>query len=697
MKKALTFFNLLIGARRESFYLRTLLLFVLVIVCSCTTDRTEDVKNSEPLLGMGYGISNSTFFVNNLKNARDYYVDTLGFDMPNVDKFKKGHLDGAITTSINFPGMTSIEFLSIEDSLIANNAPLYITDFLAKHQGIQKYSLSSSSVDTTHSWLTDQGFKMDSVQSYRKSANPAKGWSRDIGGSQERSLDFVGEPSYLPNFEEQINSDYRKVQKMWKTYYAFNRSFSNHPNGVVGIAALQIAVDTLDNARERFKKMGLMEVGDKKSKNTAKFKVKRQQELELKTPISDDDEVSKFLSERGTGVFAIRFEVSNIDSTYHFLASKLPTKAFFLDSIKGCITVLREYAQGVQLEFINEPKEQALMAQELKIGGKLDSVASNKAAGMYQKYCALCHGENREGYVADDAPSLRSHSLLGTSKSNNFMRYTIQYGRSNTAMAGYLDAQGGPMEYIEIELLLQWLYETSGVEEPIEIFRDPVLGDVTLGSEVYSKNCAVCHGSNGEGVSAPALGNPMLLATATDEFLKYAISEGRDGTPMIAYKDILSEDEINGVTAFLRSRASGWDVPNTESVVVPNPENYVLNPEGKAPNFDLREGLYVSSKQVYEAMQDSTRMIILDARSEVAWRQTHIPGSIPVPYYKEPEEFVDDLPNDDTWIVAYCACPHAASGRVINSLRRNGYKNTAIIDEGVLVWAQLGYPIRNGQ
>ncbi len=189
----------------------------------------------------------------------------------------------------------------------------------------------------------------------------------------------------------------------------------------------------------------------------------------------------------------------------------------------------------------------------------------------------------------------------------------------------------------------------------------------------------------------------MLLATATDEFLRYAISEGRDGTPMIAYKDSLSVDEINGVTAFLRSRASGWNIPNTESVTVPTPDNYVLNPDGKAPDFDLREGLYVSSKQVYEAMQDSTRMIILDARSEVAWRQTHIPGSIPVPYYKEPEEFVDDLPNDGTWIVAYCACPHAASGRVINSLRRYGYKNTAIIDEGVLVWAQLGYPTKNGQ
>ena len=120
----------------------------------------------------------------------------------------------------------------------------------------------------------------------------------------------------------------------------------------------------------------------------------------------------------------------------------------------------------------------------------------------------------------------------------------------------------------------------------------------------------------------------MLLATATDEFLKYAITEGRDSTPMIAFKDILSEDEINGVTAFLRSRASGWNVPKTDSITLPTPDEYVLNPEGKRPDFKLRDGFYLSSKQVFEAMKNSTRMVILDARSKVAWRQTHIPGAV---------------------------------------------------------------------
>jgi mono/diheme cytochrome c family protein/rhodanese-related sulfurtransferase len=366
-----------------------------------------------------------------------------------------------------------------------------------------------------------------------------------------------------------------------------------------------------------------------------------------------------------------------------------------LDSAQR-LMVFSDYAKGVQLEFIQEPQEQGAMALRLRPDAPLDSTATLHASQLYAKYCALCHGDDRQGYTADNAPSLRSNSLLATSKGTNFMRYTIQYGREGTAMAGYRDLQGGPLEYIEIELLLKWLYEKAGVEEGIELSREPIKGDIALGEKLYDTNCSVCHGKEGEGISAPALGNSMLLATATDHFLRYAIAEGRDGTPMAAFKERLSAEEIDGITAFLRSRAAGWDIPEKDTVSIPKPENYILNPDSKSPKFTLREGKYLPAEQLMKALQDSLRIVILDARSEVAWRQMHIPGSIPVPYYEEPETFVNTIPNDSTWVVAYCACPHAASGKVMNTLRRNGFKNTAILDEGILVWGQLGYPVQNG-
>ena len=149
MQKLLTLFNLKKNMKSSSFVFKIQSLILLVVISSCTTDQSDYTKMNYKLLSDGNGLNKSTFLVKNLKETRDYFADTLGFDIPKVDKFRKGLLDGTITTRINFPGMTSIEFLSIEDSLIVDSPPAYISNFLTNHEGIQQYTLSSSSVDTT--------------------------------------------------------------------------------------------------------------------------------------------------------------------------------------------------------------------------------------------------------------------------------------------------------------------------------------------------------------------------------------------------------------------------------------------------------------------------------------------------------------------------------------------------------------------
>ncbi|MFT5885414.1 MAG: cbb3-type cytochrome c oxidase subunit III [Arcticibacterium sp.] len=653
-------------------------------------------NNEKPyLLGSGYGINSATLFVDDLDATRNYLRDTLGFTISN--KMEKGTFDGSIVSSISFADLSSLEILSLNDSISEEAKPPFISSFLKKQEGLRLYALSSSSTDSTSFWLKNKGFKMDSIQSLRTSDEEPKGWSWDDGSPQIRNLDFksTNPPAHLPRFVEYADFDYKAAQEEWKTYYSYGRRYQEHANGVVGTAAIRIAVKDMKTARTEFKKMGFAELETNDS--LSRYKLFRNQEIHLIAPKKPDDELSDFLASRGLAVFALRFEVINLDSTYKYLKERLPAKALIIEGLPKRLKVLKEYAHGVQMEFVEESEEQGAMAKMLRPDADLDSAAVQNAAGMFKKYCALCHGENREGYAADNAPSLSSHSLLATSKTSNFMRYTIQFGRAGTAMAGYLKREGGPLEYIEIEMIMQWLYQTSGVKQPIEVSREPVMGNISLGATIYAKNCSTCHGKNGEGISAPALGNPILLATATDHFLRYAISEGRDNTPMKAFKDILSNEEINAVTAFLRSRASGWNVPKPSTVTVPLPANYVLNPTAQVPKFTLREGLYVSAEQLFKSMKDSLKMVVLDARSEVAWRQSHIPGSIPVPYYEEPENFIEDIPNDSTQIVVYCACPHAASQKVVNTLKRNGFKNMAILDEGVLVWAQLGYPVENGK
>jgi mono/diheme cytochrome c family protein/rhodanese-related sulfurtransferase len=680
-------------------------LIVLVLAISSLLPACENQKsNHDSLLGLGLGISDATVVVSNLDSARLHYTEDLGFDIPKPEKYAKGIYQGSIGFSAFFPDMSALEFITLKDST-AKAKHSFIGSFLKKQEGVRLYDLSTSAAKNTLDWLNTRGFAIDSVQEGRGAAELPKGWDWDDGGPQWRqvSLNPKNPPAYLPGFMEYIGLPYQDYQKEKTSIYAMNRTYSNHPNGVVGMTALRIVVDNLKAARKEFKKMGLTELKDPKSPDVIRFQVSANQELQLITPQSPADSLSKFLTARGPGVYAMRFEVKKLKATRAFFSKKLPAQALRMGKSPERLIVLKEYAHGVQLEFVEEPKAQALLAQRYEIveGKKLNPVAKKHASVLYQKYCALCHGKDREGYAADNAPSLKSHSLMSVTKipaaNYNFLRYTIAYGRQGTAMAAYAKDQGGPLEHLDIDLLITWLREKSGVKKPVELSTYPVPGDVALGKKLYNKTCATCHGVKGEGVSAPALGNPMFLATASDAFLRYAIAEGRDSTPMRAFKNELKKEEIDALTAYIRSRASGWNAPGAVVIKEPLPKDYILNPKNKAPKFTLREGKYVPAEQVLKALQDKSRMVILDARSKAGWHQSHIPGAVPVPYYEEPDSFIKDMPKDKTWIVVYCACPHAASEKVVSTLRRLGYKNTAIIDEGILVWTNRGYPVQYGQ
>jgi cytochrome c oxidase cbb3-type subunit 3/ubiquinol-cytochrome c reductase cytochrome c subunit len=72
--------------------------------------------------------------------------------------------------------------------------------------------------------------------------------------------------------------------------------------------------------------------------------------------------------------------------------------------------------------------------------------------------------------------------------------------------------------------------------------------------------CAVCHGAEGEGYKADqatALAQQDFLASVSDEFLGFAIAEGRPGTPMSAWfvggGGPLPEADIRALIAFMRS------------------------------------------------------------------------------------------------------------------------------------------------
>jgi mono/diheme cytochrome c family protein len=90
---------------------------------------------------------------------------------------------------------------------------------------------------------------------------------------------------------------------------------------------------------------------------------------------------------------------------------------------------------------------------------------------------------------------------------------------------------------------------------------NPLGGDAaTEGAMVFHTNCEVCHGVQGHG-DGPA-GQSLepkpknladLQAVASDDYLFWRISEGKPGTSMVAWKGILTDEQIWQAVAFIHT------------------------------------------------------------------------------------------------------------------------------------------------
>jgi mono/diheme cytochrome c family protein/rhodanese-related sulfurtransferase len=272
------------------------------------------------------------------------------------------------------------------------------------------------------------------------------------------------------------------------------------------------------------------------------------------------------------------------------------------------------------------------------------------------------------------------------------LRVAIERGRPGTPMSAFGSAFGGPLATHLTDRIIAYLrsLDRSGA---LAVHEQVVEGDVERGLTTFRERCAACHGENGSGKTALTLDNPTFHTTASTGFIRYAIEPGRPGTPMPEFGSKLSPSEIDDLAVAIRS----WSrtVPASPAVAaLPSLESLILNPSGPQAKFQLREGRYVPATQLKDALALGSRIVILDARPVSDWHRGHIPGAHPTPFYDELDALVAALPRDGTWIVAYCACPHAASGKVMDARRDRGYANTAGLDEGIHVWEQRGLPMQ---
>ncbi len=197
-----------------------------------------------------------------------------------------------------------------------------------------------------------------------------------------------------------------------------------------------------------------------------------------------------------------------------------------------------------------EQKREARATFEAATRARQDPQAARWGRSRYAGVCATCHGRDGEGVIG---PSLNSpeFQLLA---SDQFLFDTITRGREGTAMGRYAHLGADDIGWLITHI-------RSFASAPAERRIDPdaeILGFESRGAETFARFCAQCHGAEGVGHIAPAVGNRDFLAAADDAFLKETISYGRGGSGMAGNlrgsggTAGLSERTINDIVVYLR-------------------------------------------------------------------------------------------------------------------------------------------------
>lgn len=200
-----------------------------------------------------------------------------------------------------------------------------------------------------------------------------------------------------------------------------------------------------------------------------------------------------------------------------------------------------------------------LGCQESSSGGGPEAADRPDGAKLYNTYCAACHGSNGDGGVGVplDLPDFQ----YGVD--DRFLKLTIRHGRPGRVMPAFTELSDAEVDAL-VEHLRSW-----APGRPIIPANGTITGNPERGKALFAQHCASCHGSRGEGgegtgvtfsrprdlpIIAPALNNSGFLTAASDQLIKAAIVNGREGTPMPSFrKKGLSDEQINDIVSYVRS------------------------------------------------------------------------------------------------------------------------------------------------
>jgi len=209
--------------------------------------------------------------------------------------------------------------------------------------------------------------------------------------------------------------------------------------------------------------------------------------------------------------------------------------------------------------------------QDAEAGQFTSSVAEGE--DLYQANCAECHGSAALGGAAPHpyeegetwpSPNLRNIVTRYEENENvddvrDLLTTTLERGRPGTPMPAYGRAYQGPFTDTEIRAVVDWILVNQ--DEPDEAEETAQAATDLDGEALYTANCAMCHGPEGEGRVGPTLIG--TLERHGEDGVKGILRNGivvGTGTTMPAFQNgwfytegRLDDDQLSAVVDHLRA------------------------------------------------------------------------------------------------------------------------------------------------
>ena len=184
-----------------------------------------------------------------------------------------------------------------------------------------------------------------------------------------------------------------------------------------------------------------------------------------------------------------------------------------------------------------------------------------QALTTFSAQCVSCHGA--DGLGTSIAPAI--NSVETRSKTTEEVERIILLGVPGTLMAGWQTTLPADQVSAMIELISRWEEIPLGTVPAPDVPIHTTAESIAFGSQLFTANCSLCHGPEGQGTQrAPSLNVKSFLTDTNDQAMELIITNGVPGTAMPAWGTRMVESDIEAIVGFIRQ----WE-PTAPEVASP--------------------------------------------------------------------------------------------------------------------------------